>query len=186
MESFSVEQRPGKGRESDMLRSYPETEDPQKKAAEFLAAASPADEEGSPATKIKIRVRFDYRGLPRPARFFFGGKGAREVAEEIRQQQSNMWRYVPIQGVKVEDLEFIELYSVYDENEETLAVYAPVELSATLDSLEEVLRFVCREEFRRMEFVEPAWMKLTDRDLERLFFRVGEMLQQKLKEQEQY
>ena len=111
---------------------------------------------------------------------------AREVAEEIRQQQSNMWRYVPIQGVKVEDLEFIELYSVYDENEETLAVYAPVELSATLDSLEEVLRFVCSEEFRRMEFVEPAWMKLTDRDLERLFFRVGEMLQQKLKEQEQY
>ncbi|NLA11794.1 MAG: hypothetical protein GX883_06700 [Firmicutes bacterium] len=108
------------------------------------------------------------------------------MAEEIREQQSNMWRYVPIQGVKIEDLEFIELYSVYDDNEEALAVYAPVELSATLDSLEDVLRFVCRDEFRRVEFVEPVQANLTGRDLERLFFRFGETLQQKLREQELY
>lgn len=169
-----------------MLRSYPDREHPQEKAAEFPTAAAPLEKESSPAAKIKIRVRFDYRGLPRPARFFFGGKGAREVAEEIREQQSNMWRYVPIQGVKVEDLEYVELYSVYDENEETLAVYAPVELSATLDSLEDVLRFVCRDEFRRVELIEPVQMNLTGRDLERLLFRFGETLQQKLKEQELY
>ncbi len=169
-----------------MLRSYPDTESQPEQAAEFLAATSPVEEKSSPASKIRIRVRFDYRGLPRPARFFFGGKGAREVAEEIREQQSNMWRYVPIQGVKIEDLEFIELYSVYDDNEEALAVYAPVELSATLDSLEDVLRFVCRDEFRRVEFVEPVQANLTGRDLERLFFRFGETLQQKLREQELY
>ena len=112
-----------------MRRSYPDMERPQQGVAEFPKAATPA-EEASPAPKIKIRIRFDYRGLPRPPRFFFGGKGAKEVAEEIRQQQANMWRHVPIQGVQIEDLEFFELYSVYDEIEETLAVYAPVELRA--------------------------------------------------------
>ena len=82
------------------------------------------------------------------------------------------------------DLEFIELYSVYDEVEETLAVYAPVELRATLDSLEDILRFVCRSEFRRVEFIEPSRISLTNQDLEKLFFRFGEMLKQSLREQE--
>lgn len=163
-----------------MLRSYPDTEYSQKSVT-GLPAKAPPEEKAAAADKIRIRVRFDYRGLPRPARFFFGGKGAREVAEEIRQQQANMWRYVPIQGVKVEDLEFVDLYSVYDENEETLAVYAPVELKATLDSLEDVLRFVCRDEFRRVEFIEPVQLNLSSRDLERLFFRFGETIQQRLR-----
>lgn len=164
-----------------MLRSYPDTEITRQNVTELLAD-SPL--EPSPAVKFTVRVRFDYRGLPRPARFFFGGKGAKEVAEEIRQQQANMWRHVPIQGVKIEDLEFVELYSVYDEIEETLAVYAPVEMRATLDSLEDILRFVCRTEFRRVEFIEPARISLTNQDLEKLFFRFGEMLQKSIRDQE--
>ncbi|MGB4444467.1 MAG: hypothetical protein WBJ12_00495 [Dethiobacteria bacterium] len=179
----SVEQCRPQRREPTMRRSYPDMERPQQGVAEFPKAATPA-EEASPAPKIKIRIRFDYRGLPRPPRFFFGGKGAKEVAEEIRQQQANMWRHVPIQGVQIEDLEFFELYSVYDEIEETLAVYAPVELRAAIDSLEDILRFVCRDEFRRVEFIEPAQLNLSNRDLERLFFKFGETLQQRLKEQE--
>lgn len=166
-----------------MLRSFPDTELPRQDVNEFLVTEPPAGE-ALPETKIRIRVRFDYRGLPRPARFFFGGKGAKEVAEEIRHQQANMWRHVPIQGVKVEDLEFIDLYSVYDEIEETLAVYAPVELRATIDSLEDILRFVSRTEFRRVEFIEPARISLTNRDLEKLFYRFGELIQQSMQEQE--
>ena len=59
------------------------------------------------------------------------------MAEELRQQQANMWRHVPIQGVHIEDIEFFELYTVYDEVEETNAAFAPVELRATIDSLED-------------------------------------------------
>ncbi len=165
-----------------MLRSYRDTERLES-VAEFPKTIIPAEEK-PPTVKIKIRVRFDYCGLPRPARFFFGGRGAKEVAEEIRQQQANMWRHVPIQGVHIEDIEFFELYTVFDEVEETHAVYAPVELRATIDSLEDLLRFVIRDEFRRVEFIEPEQLNLINRDLERLFFKFGEALQQRLKEQE--
>lgn len=165
------------------MHSYPDPEHPQNRVT-GLPATPPSPEETSPSAKIKIRVRFDYRGVARPARFFFGGKGAREVAEGIRQQQANMWRHVPIQGVQIDDLEYIELYSVYDELEEAVVVYAPVELRATLDSLEDIPRFVCRDEFRRVELVEPARLSLAGGDLERLFFKFGEMLQERLREQE--
>ncbi len=165
-----------------MLRSYQDRERLES-VAEFPKATVP-EEESAPAPRIKIRVRFDYRGLPRPARFFFGGRGAKEVAEELRQQQANMWRHVPIQGVKIEDIEFLELYTVYDDLEETHAVYAPVELRATIDTLGDMLRFAIREEFRRVEFIDPESLTLTNRDLERLFFKFGETLQQRLKEQQ--
>lgn len=166
-----------------MLRSYRDTEFSDS-IAEFPGTAVTEQEEPQ-ASKIKIRVRFDYRGLPRPARFFFGGRGAKEVAEELRQQQANMWRHVPLQGVHIEDIEYFELYTVYDEIEETHAAYAPVELRATVDSLGDILRFVCRSEFRRVEIIEPERLHLSNRDLERLFFKFGETLQLNLKEQEQ-
>ncbi|HOJ84279.1 MAG TPA: hypothetical protein PLZ49_00590 [Bacillota bacterium] len=165
-----------------MLRSYRDKERLES-ITEFPKTITTAEEK-PPSAKLKIRVRFDYCGLPRPARFFFGGKGAKEVAEEIRQQQTNMWRNIPIQGVHIEDIEFFELYTVYDEVEETYAAYAPVELRATIDSLEELLRFVSRDEFRRVEFIEPGRLALTNRELERLFYKFGETLQQRLKERE--
>lgn len=166
-----------------MLRSYRDAEHPES-VAEFPQTIIPAEEEKPAAAKIKIKVRFDYRALPRPPRFFFGGKGAKEVAEELRQQQANMWRNVPIQGVQIEDIEYFELYTVYDDIEETHVAYAPVELRATLDSLEDILRFVSRDEFRRVEFLEPERLNLTNRDLERLFFQFGETIQRRLQEQE--
>lgn len=165
-----------------MLRSYRDTEHLEG-IAEFPKTAVP-EEKISPAPRIKIRIRFDYRGLPRPARFFFGGRGAKEVAEELRQQQVSVWRNIPLQGVRIEDIELLELYMVYDDLEETHVAYAPVELRATIDSLGDMLRFVSRDEFRRVEIIEPENLNLTNRDLERLFFKFGEILQQRLKEQE--
>lgn len=136
------------------------------------------------AQKIKIKVRFDYRGSPRPARFFIGGKGSREVAEELRQQQANVWRNVPIQGVRIDDLEFLDLYSVYEETEQSSISYAPLELKVTVDTLEDCYRFVSKDEFRRMEIIEPAQLNLSSRELERLFFKFAEILKQRLREQE--
>jgi hypothetical protein len=134
--------------------------------------------------KIKIKVRFDYKGIPRPARFFIGGKNSKDVAEDLRQQQAALWRNVPIQGVRIDDLEFLEPYAVYDEYEESSITYAPLELKATLDSLEDLVRFVGKAEFRRIEILEPAKLALTGKELERLFYKFGELLQGMRREQE--
>jgi hypothetical protein len=134
--------------------------------------------------KYKIKVRLDYRGLPRRARFFFGGKGSREVAEELRQQQAAIWRNVPMQGVRIEDTDYFDLYSVYDEIEDELLFYAPLEIKATVDSLEECVRFTSRDEFRRIEILEPVQVTLTGRELERIFFRFSEALKQRIRVQE--
>jgi hypothetical protein len=160
-----------------MLRSQLESER-KETIPEYPKSIEPAET----ASKIKIKVRFDYRGLPRPARFFFGGKGSREVAEELRQQQAAMWRNVPLQGVSVEEVEFMDLYTVYDEAEEELITYAPMELKVLIDSLEDCLRFVTKDEFRRVEILDPPQLTLRGRDLERILYRFGESLQRKLKE----
>lgn len=160
-----------------MLRSHLETE-----RKETIPDFPRSIETAESSSKIKIRVRFDYRGLPRRARFFFGGKGSREVAEELRQQQEAMWRNVPLQGVHVEEVEFMDLYTVYDEAEEELITYAPMELKVRIDSLEDCLRFITKEEFRRVEILDPPQLTLRGRDLERILYRFGESLQRKLKE----
>lgn len=131
--------------------------------------------------QFKIKVRFDYKGLPRPPRFFFGGKGSREVAEETRKQQTAMWRNVPIQGVRIEDAEFFDLYSVYDDFEDEMIFYAPLELKFAADSLEDCARFICRDEFRRIEILEPVQVFLDSRELERIFYKLSEAWQQKLR-----
>lgn len=134
--------------------------------------------------QFKIKVRFDYKGLPRPPRFFFGGKGSREVAEETRKQQAAMWRNVPIQGVRIEDAELFEPYSVYDDIEDEMIFYAPLELKVTVDLLEDCTRFICRDEFRRIEILEPVQVFLDSRELERIFYKLSEALQQKLRDLE--
>ncbi len=147
----------------------------------------PVPKEQAPVNKnkkFKIKVRFDYRGVPRPSRFIFGGKKSREVAEELRQRQAAMWRNVPLQGVRIEDTDFFDLYSVYDEIEDDVLFYAPMELTATVDSLEDCVRFICREEFKRIEILEPAQVSLSSRELERIFFKLSEAMQQRLREYE--
>ncbi len=138
-----------------------------------------------PAEKVRVKIRYDYRGTPRPARFFFGGKGTKEVAEERREQEATMWRNVPLQGIRVEDIAYLDLYLVYDEQDEAEIAYAPLELLIALDSLEDSLQFICRSEFKRLQVVEPDRVSLSSRQLERVLFKFGETLQLKLKEKEE-
>ncbi len=164
-----------------MFRSHLETE---RRERDTVSEFPKSVEQVEVSKKIKVKVRFDYKGLPRQAKFFFGGKSSREVAEEIRQQQAGAWRNVPIQGVRIDDVDYFELYSVYDEVEEAMVTYAPLEIKATLDSLDDCLRFVSKEEYRRMQIIEPSSINLDSRDLERIFFRFNETLQQKLRDLE--
>ncbi len=138
-----------------------------------------------PLDKVRVKIRFDYRGTPRPARFFFGGKGTKEVAEERREQQATMWRNVPLQGIQVEDIAYLDLYTVYDHEDEAEITYAPLELLLSLDSLEDSLQFISRNEFKRLQVVEPGRISLTSRELERILYKFSETLQNKLKEHEE-
>lgn len=131
-------------------------------------------------SRIKFKVRFDYKGKPRPARFFFGGKRTEIVAQEFREQQVALWRNVPLQGIKVENMDLGEIYSVYDEELEDEVAFAPLELIVWADSLEDLLRFVLREEFRRIEIMEPPNLILTNKEIERLLFKMNELFQNRL------
>jgi hypothetical protein len=48
------------------------------------------------------------------------------------------------------------------------------------DSVEDMVRFVMREEFRKLEILEPSQMILTNNDLERILFRMNEELKNQL------
>jgi hypothetical protein len=126
--------------------------------------------------RIKARVRFDYRGKARPSRFFFGGKSTEEAAAEIRQQQAALWRNIPMQGVLVENIELGEIYTVFDEALEDEVAYAPLELDVVADSLENLVRFAVREEFRRVQISEPERLVMPRQDMERMFFHVHEQV----------
>jgi len=136
--------------------------------------------ENHPNSKLKFKVRFDYKGKPKPARFFFGGKKTENVAHDYREQQVQLWRNVPLQGINVENMDLGEIYSVYDEESNEEIAYAPLELIVSADSLEDLLRFIIREEFRRIEILEPASILLNNREIERLLFKINEHLQHRI------
>ncbi len=133
-----------------------------------------------PNSKLKFKVRFDYKGKPKPARFFFGGKKTESVAHDYREQQVQLWRNVPLQGISVENMDLGEIYSVYDEESNEEIAYAPLELAVNADSLEDLLRFIIREEFRRIEILEPTSILLTNKEIERLLFKINEHLQNRM------
>src|SRR5690554_3110638 len=95
--------------------------------------------------RIKFRVRFDYRGKPKPARFFFGGRKTEDVAQEIREHQVTLWRNLPLQGIYVEGIDLGEIYNLYDEELDDEVAFAPLELIVYADTLEDLLRFIMRE-----------------------------------------
>ena len=130
--------------------------------------------------RLKIKVRFEYKRKPRPARFFFGGKRTENVAQEFREQQVALWRNVPLQGISVENMDLGEIYSVYDEEMDEEVAFAPLELVVWADSLEDLLRFVVREEFRRIEILEPNNIILNSKEIERLLFKMNEFFQNRL------
>ena len=136
--------------------------------------------QSSADSRIKFRVRFDYRGKPRPARFFFGGRKTEDVAQETREQQVALWRNLPLQGIYVESIDLGEIYILYDEELDDEVAFAPLELVVYADTLEDLLRFIMREEFRRIAVIEPANLVLSSREMEKLFFRINETMQKSI------
>lgn len=122
--------------------------------------------------KIRAKIRFDYKGKSRPARFFFGGKNSEEVADELREQQAALWRNVPLQGIMIEKIDLGDIYFVYDEEADDEVAFAPLELEVVADSLWFLVRFAVREEFRRLRIIEPPDLTLSLQEMEQIFFEV--------------
>lgn len=126
-------------------------------------------------TELKAKVRLDFKGVSRPGRLFFGSKTTEKVAEEHREQQIALFRNVPIQGIRIEDISLGgETYAVFDDQANNEVAYAPAELIVVADTVEDLVRFVAREDFRRIEILEPTNFVLSRLEIERLLFRINE------------
>ena len=76
--------------------------------------------------KLKLRVRFDYKGWAKQNRFPFRSKSVEEIAEQTREQKVALLRNVPVQGIQVDDIIMNdEVYTVYDELRGVSVGYAP-------------------------------------------------------------
>jgi hypothetical protein len=125
--------------------------------------------------EIRVKVRLDFKGTAKPARFIFGGKPIEKVAEETREQHMSMFRNVPMQGIHIGNIDMgLEVYTVYDDVNNIDVAYAPVILEIQADSLEDLMKFVAREDFRKIEVLSPNTLALQRYDVERLVFRVSE------------
>lgn len=125
---------------------------------------------------LRLRVRFDYIGRA-SGKKLFGNKSSEQLAEQTRQHKVSQIRNVPVQGIHIEDIDMSqEVYSVMEEITGKEICYAPVIIVFSADSLEDVLRFSMKEEFRTVEILEPDELSLNKLELERLLLRVNEQL----------
>jgi hypothetical protein len=128
---------------------------------------------------ILFKVRLDFKSNGKPGRLLFGGKPSEKTAEELREQQMAIFRNVPIQGIQIMDIDIsTDIYTMYDELENTDAAYAPMVLTVKADNLECIVRFITREDFRKIDILDPASITLSHYELERLLFKVHEEMRE--------
>jgi hypothetical protein len=132
-------------------------------------------EVGKSEKRMRVRGRFDYRGEGKQGRVFTRGKEGEQVAEEIREQKAIVLRNLPIQGVRIEEINTdSEIYTVRDEITNREVAYAPIEFVLDTDSIEDLIPFLLREEFRKIEVIAPSEIVLDKHDIERIIFRISE------------
>ena len=123
---------------------------------------------------IRAKIRLDFKGKGKSGRFF-GGRSMEQGAEDAREHNVTLFRNVPLQGIHVDDIDISgSVYTVVDELSNNETAYAPVVLQVSADSLEEMIPFIVRPEFRKIEVLEPASLELDRHHLERLLFRLAE------------
>jgi hypothetical protein len=127
---------------------------------------------------IRLKVRFDYVAEGKSSRRFFAGKSSDEQAEELRQHKIALIRNVPVQGVNIEEIDMsMEVYTLFDEFTNRFASCAPVSITFSVESLEDAIKFIMKDEFRTIEVLEPNEINLSRLETERLLSRINEGLQ---------
>ena len=123
-------------------------------------------------TTLKVRIRMDFKSQVKNK--LFASKNLIKAAEDTREQQVALLRNVPFQGVKVEDIDLaMEIYVVCDESTGEDIAYAPIFLTLEADSFEDVVRFIMRDEFKKVEILEPQDFFINKQDAERLLFKIN-------------
>lgn len=123
-------------------------------------------------TTITVRIRMDFKSEIKNK--LFANKNIIKAAEEAREQHVALLRNVPFQGIKVEDIDLgMEIYVVPDENIGEEVAYAPVYITLEADAFEDIIRFVMRDEFRKIEILSPSELYLSKQDAERFLFKVN-------------
>jgi hypothetical protein len=127
--------------------------------------------------RLKIKVRFDYKGKNKSGKLFWKGKTGVEIADEVRQHKVSLIRNVPVQGIHIEEIDMgLEAYEIIDEITGKANPYAPVFITFYADSIEDAIKFTMKEEFRTVEVLEPVEMVMSDTEIERLLFKISEEL----------
>lgn len=128
-----------------------------------------------PDKEIKARIRLDIKGTSKPGCFLFGGKPMDKAAEEAREQQVTLLRNVPVQGIHIDNIDMgVDIYTVFEDLNNQEVAYAPLILEATADTIEDLVRFIFREDFRKIEVLSPSTLTLHRYNIERLLFRIAE------------
>lgn len=123
-------------------------------------------------TTVRVRIRMDFKSQVKKK--FLGNNNLIKAAEDTREQQVALLRNVPFQGIKVEDIDVaMEIYVVYDESTGEDVAYAPILLILEADSFDDVVRFIMRDEFRKVEIIEPQEIFMSKQDAERLLFKIN-------------
>jgi len=127
--------------------------------------------------RLRLRVRFDYRGEGKQGKLFSRGKEGDEVAEEIREQKAILLRNIPIQGVHIEDIDTNgEIYIIYNEYTGREIAYAPVEFTLEADTIEDLIPFLLKDEFRKVQVISPEEISLDRHAVERIIYKINEEL----------
>lgn len=138
-------------------------------------ANTPDDNDKKTTKSLKVRLRFDYRG--EKGKGLFGRKTSEKVAEEMREQVAALLRNVPKRGISIEDINAdLEIYSIFDDETGEEVAFAPLEILIKADKIEDIMGFIMRPEFRRIEVIYPEEIIMSNKNLERLLYKVNEEL----------
>jgi len=126
--------------------------------------------------QIQAKMRFDYTGRTKSGKLF-GNKNIEQLADNHRQQKVAKMRNVPMQGIRIDDIDMSQdIYTLVDDITGDRVAYAPVVITFVADNIDELVRFAVMEEFRTIEIIEPSEMLLVKGEIEKLLFRVSEEL----------
>lgn len=128
--------------------------------------------------KFRVRIRLDFRAEEKSGRFLFGGKTNEAMAEAVREQQMNLLKNLPLQGITLQDFDnSMKVYLVADEinRRSREAAYAPLIITLKADNIENILPFLLKPEFRKIEILGPENTNLTKQEMERLLFSISKL-----------
>ncbi|MDA8337467.1 MAG: hypothetical protein M0Z41_21185 [Peptococcaceae bacterium] len=123
--------------------------------------------------KIRVRLRLDIKENKRKTRL--SRSSVEKRVGYRRDEQVISLQYNAFQGVEIEDIDSSgDVYLVDDQQTKTETAYAPLTIVMKITSLHDALPFIIRDDFRKIEVLEPADYWVNGREIETLFFRMSE------------